>query len=147
MCYKKVFFRDKKNELSICSFHFQVLYGALTRPGALSQSGVRTKTSEYFSVMLMVATAIKLDANYNPSYMEYKRSFPNSRIFGLAYNANQLPVKRNFLDQVKARMPFKDLNVKQLQDALESIIEDFKLLSWDTNYGSGVTYHDPYRGF
>ena len=97
--------------------------------------------------MLMVATAIKLDANYNPSYMEYKRSFPNSRIFGLAYNANQLPVKRNFLDQVKARMPFKDLNVKQLQDALESIIEDFKLLSWDTNYGSGVTYHDPYRGF
>ena len=96
--------------------------------------------------MMMVASAIKLDANYNPSYMEYKRSFPNSRIFGLAYNGGQM--KRNFLDQVKARMPFKGFNVKPFQEMVEAMIDDFKLLQWDTNYASGVNYyHDPYRGF
>jgi len=100
---------------------------------------------DFFSVMMMVASAIKLDANYNPSYMEYKRSFPNSRIFGLAYNGVQM--KRNFLDQVKARMPFKGFNVKPFQELIEAMIDDFKLLQWDTNYASGVNYHDPYRGF
>ena len=95
---------------------------------------------------MMVASAIKLDANYNPSYMEFKRSFPNSRIFGLAYNGGQM--KRNFLDQVKARMPFKGFNVKPFQEMVEAMIDDFKLLQWDTNYASGVNYyHDPYRGF
>ena len=96
---------------------------------------------DFFSLMMMVATAIKLDANYNPSYLEYKRSFPNSRIFGLAYNGGQM--KRNFLDQVKARMSI----VKPFQDIVEAMIDDFKLLQWDTNYASGVNYHDPYRGF
>ena len=91
--------------------------------------------------MMMVASAIKLDANYNPSYLEYKRSFPDSRIFGLAYNGGQM--KRNFLDQVKARMSI----VKPFQDIVEAMIDDFKLLQWDTNYASGVNYHDPYRGF
>ena len=91
--------------------------------------------------MMMVASAIKLDANYNPSYLEYKRSFPNSGIFGLAYKGGQM--KRNFLDQVKARMSI----VKPFQDIVEAVIDDFKLLKWDTNYASGVNYHDPYRGF
>ena len=110
------------------------------------QSHIKSASLIFFSVMMMVASAIKLDANYNPSYMEYKRSFPNSRIFGLAYNGGQM--KRNFLDQVKARMPFKGFNVKPFQEMVEAMIDDFKLLQWDTNYASGVNYyHDPYRGF
>ena len=91
--------------------------------------------------MAMVSSAIKLDANYNPSYMEYKRSFPYSRVSGFAYNGGQM--KRNFLDQVKARMSI----VKPFREMVESMIDDFKLLQWDTNYASGVNYHDPYRGF
>ena len=109
------------------------------------QSHIKSASLIFFSVMMMVASAIKLDANYNPSYMEYKRSFPNSRIFGLAYNGGQM--KRNFLDQVKARMPFKGFNVKPFQEMVEAMIDDFKLLQWDTNYASGVNYYDPYRGF
>ena len=54
-------------------------------------------------------------------------------------------MKRNFLDQVKARMPFKGFNVKPFQELIEAMIDDFKLLQWDTNYASGVNYHDPYQ--